>query len=134
VKSAIRVNQRGDTMLIEAILLGTLTATSYRAVPEQTKPECTSRNHCRTANNENVSELGVAVSQDYLDAGTIRYGDCLYIDGVGFRLVNDCLNRRYTKRVDVFVYTRAEEQKFGVRKLKVWLIKASPKTKIAGGK
>ncbi len=110
-------------MIIEAILLGTLTATSYRPTPAQTKPECTSRDHCRTANNENVSELGVAVSQDYLRSGILHFGDCLYIDGVGFRLVNDCLNSRYRKRVDVFVYTLAEERRFGVKHLKVYLVK-----------
>jgi 3D (Asp-Asp-Asp) domain-containing protein len=109
-------------MLIKLIFLGTLVCTSYRAVPAQTKPECVSRNQCRTANNENVSELGVAVSQDYLDSGLIHYGDCLWIDGVGWRLVNDCLNRRYKRRIDVFVYTRKEEQNFGVRKLNVWLV------------
>lgn len=109
-------------MIIEAILLGTLTATSYRPVVQQTKPECTSRDHCHTANDENVSQLGVAVSQDFLDSGALHYGDCLYIDGVGFRLVNDCLNRRHKRSVDVFVYTLAQEKKFGVRHLKVWLV------------
>lgn len=119
-------------MIVKAILLGTLVATSYRAVPEQTKPECTGRHHCETSDGENVSELGVAVSQEYLNSGLIHYGDCLYISGVGFRLVNDCLNSRYTKRIDVFVYTYAEEKAFGVRHLKVWLIKTqSAKTKIA---
>jgi len=118
-------------MIIKALLLGTLIATSYRPVPWQTKPECMSRDHCRTANNENVSELGVAVSQDFLDSGVLHYGDCLYIDGVGFRLVNDCLNRRYTKSVDVFVYTQKEERAFGVRHLKVWLITQPVKTEIA---
>jgi 3D (Asp-Asp-Asp) domain-containing protein len=109
-------------MLIKALLLGALQATAYRPVAWQTKPECTSRDHCRTANNENVSELGVAVSQDFLNSGVLHYGDCLYIDGVGFRLVNDCLNSRYRKSVDIFVYTQAEERKFGVRHLKVWLV------------
>jgi 3D (Asp-Asp-Asp) domain-containing protein len=110
-------------MPIKCVLLGILVATSYRPVPQQTKPECTSRDHCRTANNENVSELGVAVSQDFLDSGVLHYGDCLYIDGLGFRLVNDCLNRRYKKRIDVFVYEKVEEKRFGVRHLKVWLVK-----------
>ncbi len=118
----LKEHMKGGSMLIKLIALGTLVCTSYRAVPEQTKPECTSRNHCRTANNENVSKLGVAVSQDYLDSGLIHYGDCLWIDGVGWRLVNDCLNRRYTHRIDVFVYTYAEEKKFGTRHLKVWLV------------
>ena len=115
-------------MLIEAILLGTLTATSYRAVPAQTKPECTSRDHCRTAIDENVSELGIAVSQDLLASGKVHYRDVLFIDGLGPRIVNDCLNSRIHNSVDVFVYTRAEEKAFGVRHLKVWVL---TKTEIA---
>jgi 3D (Asp-Asp-Asp) domain-containing protein len=118
-------------MQVHLILLGILTCTSYRPVPEQTKPECTSREHCRTANDDNVSELGVAISQDFLDSGIIHYGDCVYIDGFGYRLVNDCMHRRHKKRVDVFVYTYAEEKKFGVRHLKVWLVQPPSKTKIA---
>jgi 3D (Asp-Asp-Asp) domain-containing protein len=118
-------------MTIKAVLLGILICTSYRPTPAQTKPECTSRDHCRTANNENVNELGVAVSQDYLDSGILHYGDCLYIDGVGFRLVNDCLNRRYKKRIDVFVYSLQEEKAFGVRHLRVWVMQPMDQTKIA---
>lgn len=109
-------------MIVKALFLGTLIVTSYRPVAWQTKPECTDRNHCRTANNENVSELGVAVSQDFLSSGLLHYGDCIWIDGVGYRLVNDCLNSRYEKRMDVFVYTRNEEKKFGVKRLKVYRI------------
>ena len=115
-------------MILEAILIGTLTATSYRTTPMQTKPECTSRDHCRTAIDENVSELGVAISQDLLASGTIHYRDVLYIDHVGYRIVNDCLNKRIHNSVDVFVYTRAEEKAFGVRHLKVWVLS---KTEIA---
>lgn len=109
-------------MIIKLILLGTLTATAYQPVSWQTKPECTSRDHCRTAINENVSELGIAVSQDLLASGKVHYRDVLFIDGVGYRIVNDCLNARIHNAVDVFVYTRAEEKTFGVRRLKVWLV------------
>lgn len=118
-------------MLIEAILLGTLTATSYRPVAAQTKPECTSREHCRTAIDENVSELGVAISQDLLASGAVHYRDVVYIDGIGYRIIDDCLNKRIHRSVDVFVYTRAEEKAFGVRHLKVWLITQPTKTEIA---
>jgi 3D (Asp-Asp-Asp) domain-containing protein len=114
-------------MIIKLIFLGVLTATSYRPVPVQTKPECVDRHHCETATGENVSELGVAISQDFIKDGTIHYGDCLYIDGVGFRLVNDCLNSRYNKSVDVFVYTKREEKLFGIRHLKVWLVEQPQK-------
>lgn len=119
-------------MYIKAIFLGVLMATSYRPVPAQTKPTCLDRHHCETANGENVSELGVAVSQDFLDSGQLHFGDCLYIDGVGFRLVNDCLNYRYKKRIDVFVYTKDEEKAFGVRHVKVWIVCKPTSTKIQG--
>ena len=83
---------------------------------------------CRTSIDENVSELGVAISQDLLASGTVHYRDVVYLDGVGFRIVNDCLNKRIHNSVDVFVYTKAEEKKFGVRHLKVWVL---TKTEIA---
>jgi 3D (Asp-Asp-Asp) domain-containing protein len=113
---------RGEAMIIEMVLLGTLTATSYRAVPAQTKPECVNRHNCETSIGENVSELGVAVSQDLLKSGLVHYHDCVYIDGVGFRLVNDCMAARHKKSVDVFVYERNEEKTFGIRHLKVWVL------------
>lgn len=117
-------------MIIEAILLGTLTATSYRATPAQTKPDCKNRHECETSIGENVSELGVAVSPDLLASGRVHYRDCLYISGVGFRIVNDTTNKRLHNHVDVFVYEKAEEKAFGVRHLKVWVL---PKMKIAKG-
>lgn len=109
--------------MAELVLLGTLTATSYRAVPEQTKPECTSRRHCETSIGENVSELGVALSQDLLAGGKVRYRDVVYIDRVGYRIVDDTMHPRIRRAVDIFVYTEAEERAFGVRQLRVWVVR-----------
>ena len=111
-------------MIAKLILLGILTVTAYRLVPEQTKPECVNRSHCTTANGENVSELGVAVSQDFIKSGAIHYGDVLCIDGYGCRIVNDTTNIRHHKCLDLFVYTKNEEHKVGTRHLKVWVLKA----------
>jgi 3D (Asp-Asp-Asp) domain-containing protein len=104
------------------MLLGTMTITSYRAVPMQTKPECTSRYHCETSIGENVSELGCAVSQDLLKSGKVHYRDVLYIEGHGYRIVNDTMALKNHNAVDLFVYTKAEEHKIGVQHRKVWLI------------
>jgi 3D (Asp-Asp-Asp) domain-containing protein len=109
-------------MIIEAILLWTMTITSYRATPAQTKPECKDRHHCETSIGENVSELGVAISPDLLASGRVHYHDCIYISGIGYRIVNDTTNRRLHNHVDVFVYEKVEERAFGVRRLKVWLM------------
>ncbi len=120
-------------MLAEAILISTFTAvTAYRAVPEQTKPTCRGRYECTTSINENVSELGAAVSQDLLASGKVHYRDVLYIDGIGYRIVFDTMHPRIRNAVDLFVYDKAVEKRVGVRHLAVWVIH-NPKPRIAGG-
>lgn len=115
-------------MIIKLILLGTLTVTSYRPVPWQTKPECTSRYHCTTAINDNVTQFGVAVSQDLLKSGEVHYGDVLYIDGVGYRVVNDCMGPAASRQIDLLVFTKAEEKKIGTRHYRVYVLKERPVT------
>lgn len=110
-------------MLFEAILIGTMTLTSYRATPAQTKPSCRSNHECTTSIGENVSELGAAASQDLLKSGKLHYRDSVYIEGVGFRIINDCTHARLRNTIDVFVYTKAQEKAFGVRKLRVWRVR-----------
>lgn len=113
-------------VIAKLILLGTLTVTSYRAVPEQTKAACVDRHHCETANGENVSELGAAISQDLLAAGKVKFGDCLYIPGFGYRILNDAMHPRIHNGVDLFVYTLAEERRVGTRHLKIYKVEVKP--------
>lgn len=113
-------------MIIKVLLLGVLTVTSYRPIPAQTKPTCLDRHYCETSIGENVSEMGVAISQDLLESGTVHYGDCLYVPGIGYRIVNDTMARRNRKAVDIFVYTKNEERKIGVRHLEIYLMKGGP--------
>lgn len=108
--------------MAKMILLGILTVTAYQPRPEQTKPACKNRHFCETSIGDNVSETGIAVSQDLLRSGAVHYGDCLYVPGIGYRVVNDCMAGRITKGVDILVFTRAEEKKIGVRHLKVYKV------------
>src|ERR1700676_1404649 len=112
-------------MIVKVILLGTLLATSYRPVAWQTSPGCTDRQHCVTAIGENVSELGVAVSRDLLQSGEVHYGDLLWIDRVGWRIVNDTMGPKARQAIDVFVYTYKEEKSFGIKHLKVYRIEVT---------
>lgn len=114
-------------MVIETLLLGVLTVTSYRAVPEQTKPDCRGRYECTTSVGDNVSEAGVAVSQDLLKAGIVSYGDIVCVDLFGCRVVNDCMASRHHKHLDLFVYTKQEEKHIGTRHLQAWVIRAPRK-------
>lgn len=108
-------------MIAKAILLGILTITSYRPVPEQTKPECQGRFHCTTAIDDGITMYGVAVSQDLLKSGEVHYGDILWIDGYGYRVVNDCMGPKARRAIDLMVFTRNEEKAVGVRHKKVYV-------------
>ncbi len=107
-------------MMIEALLIGTMTITSYRAVPEQTKPECHNRHTCTTSIDDGLTMYGCAASQDLLKSGRVHYGDVLYIPGFGYRVINDTMHPRHKNSVDLFVFTREDEKKVGVRHLQVY--------------
>lgn len=109
-------------MIAKAILLGILTVTSYRPVPEQTKPECTSRFHCTTSIDDGITKTGVAVSQDMLRDGRVHYGDVLWVEGYGYRTVNDCMGPHNRNAIDLMVFTRDEEKAIGVRHKKVFVL------------
>ncbi len=109
-------------MIIKLILLGSLQVTSYRAVPEQTKPECRDRWHCTTSIDDGITKYGVAVSQDLLKSGEVHYGDILYIEGFGYRVTNDCMGPRAHRAIDLLVFTYNEEKTIGVRHLQVYVV------------
>lgn len=100
-------------LVLIAVLIGNLTVTSYRSVPNQTDDT-----PFHTATGERVSVRGCAVSRDLLKrwGGPLDYGDLLYIDGVGFRFVNDCMAMRHKNAVDIWVETLTDEKRIGVRK------------------
>lgn len=106
-------------LLLAAVLIGNLQVTSYRSVPSQTDD---SPNY--TSIGEHVHAHGVAVSRDLLKrwGGPLNYGDLVYIEGYGFKIVNDCMGEKNKQAVDIWVATHAEEKKVGVRHGKVWLI------------
>lgn len=109
-------------MIAKAILLGILTVTSYRPIPEQTKPECRGRFHCTTAIDDGITRFGVAVSQDLLKSGEVHYGDVLWVDGYGYRVINDCMGPKARRAIDLMVFTRDEEKAVGVRHQKVSVV------------
>lgn len=104
-------------MIFKAILLGVLTVTSYRPVASQTDSSPT-----WTSIGDRTTKFGCAVSQDLLKSGAVHYGDVLYIEGYGKRVVNDTMNKRHTNHVDLLVFTHGEEKVIGTRHLKVYLI------------
>lgn len=113
-----------NEILLAMSLLGSMTVTSYRSVPAQTdsSPYVTSI-------GEKVNKSGVAVSQDLLKRGVVKYGDILYIEGYGLKVVNDTMNPRHTNHCDIWVATYAEEKKIGTRKLLIYKVKGAKSEK-----
>ena len=109
-------------------LIGQLQTTAYRSVPSQTDDS-----PFTTSIGERVHPHGIAVSQDLLkkNGGPLDYGDLIYVENLGFKIVNDCMANRHRRRADVWVPNYASEkafdEKFKGRRLKVFLVKEKQK-------
>lgn len=103
-------------------LVGTLNVTSYRSTPTQ----CDLTPY-HTSTGERVCQDGVAVSQDLLRSGKVKYGDWVWVESIGLKRVKDTMNHRHKNHIDIWVKTLKEEKefhrKYKGRKLKVYLIK-----------
>lgn len=115
-------------LLIAAIFLSNMQVTAY-----QPKAEYTDSSPCITANGKPVHMDGVAISRDLhvRYGGALDFGDAVFIEGIGIKIVNDVMHSRFRNSIDVFVWTEKEETKiwkmFGLRKQKVWKIKTQEK-------
>lgn len=133
-------------LILIAAYIGNMVVTSYEPRKEQT--DSTPFN---TSTGERVRSGGVAISRDLLcgacrklhhrclrpdNLSKLHYGDWLYIEGYGYRQINDVMGAYTTQRVhgkkvripikrhiDIFVWTWKEEhavqvQTRGIYKLK----------------
>lgn len=120
-------------VIIIGVLIGSLQITSYRSVPEQTDDS-----PFITSTGERVCKDGVAVSQDLLKSKRIKYGDWLYIEGIGFKRINDTMHPRHKNHIDVWVATLQDEKefhkKFKGKTVKVWIVKVQEETPNERGK
>lgn len=105
-------------MTVELVFLAVVTLTSYQPIPAQTDDSPT-----WTANGDRTTKYGIAVSQDLLNEKGLHYGDIVYVEHFGYRVVNDCMNKRHTKSADLLVFTHAEEKRIGTRHLKLWKVR-----------
>lgn len=121
-------------MILELAFIGLLQITSYRSVESQTDSS-----PFYTSIGEKVHKYGVAVSRDLLcplvkdknklhkrdkcaHKNRLHYGDWIYVEGFGLRVVNDTMHPRHRRHIDLWVATHAEEKAIQVRKGEVWLV------------
>ncbi len=104
-------------MIAKLVLLGVLTVTSYRPIASQTD-----KSPSWTSIGDRTTKFGCAVSQDLLKSGAVHYGDIVYIEGYGYRVVNDTMHSRHKWHIDLLVFTHDEEKAIGTRHLKAYII------------
>lgn len=126
-------------MVLTLLLIGTLQVTSYRSVKNQTDST-----PFTTSTGERVHPYGVAVSEDLLCPhaygkhkvhkkvdcpyyNRIHYGDWLYVEGYGLKVVNDVMNPRHKQSIDLWVRTLAQEKAVGVKRLEVYVVSSEVK-------
>ena len=109
-----------NSLFLAAILIGTVQVTSYRSLKEQTDAT-----PYITASGDHVHRNGVALSRDLLVrfGGVVNYGDIVYVENYGFKVVTDTMNKRHKKHCDLWVATEEEEKAVGWRVGRLWLIK-----------
>jgi 3D (Asp-Asp-Asp) domain-containing protein len=108
--------------MLKIILIGILQVTSYQPVPQQTRAGCNGIHDCFTSVGDVPTKFGAAASQDLLANGTLHYGDPIYVQGIGWRIINDTMNPRHRNAIDVMVWTRGDEHAIGVRHARVYTV------------
>lgn len=70
-----------------------------------------------TASGKPVKE-GVTAAANWLPFGTR-----VYVEGVGWRTIQDRMSKRFNERLDIYFNSHAKAKQFGIRTNKVWILK-----------
>lgn len=63
----------------------------------------------------------IAVSRDLFDQGWV-FGRKVRIEGVGIFEINDLMNKRFTQRIDIFMWDEHQARQFGKKNIKAALL------------
>ena len=63
----------------------------------------------------------IAVSRDLFNQGWV-FGRKVRIEGLGIFEINDLMNKRFTQRVDIFMWDEGQARQFGKKNIKVALL------------
>ena len=63
----------------------------------------------------------IAVSRDLFDQGWV-FGRKVRIEGIGIFEINDLMNKRFTQRIDIFMWDEGQARQFGKKNIKAALL------------
>lgn len=105
------------------VFLATVTLTSYQPRPEQTRPGCQGIHNCFTSVGDIPTKYGAAASPDLLKSGALHYGDAIYVENYGWRIINDVMAKKNHNAIDLMVWSYQEEHSVGVQHRRIWTVK-----------
>ncbi|QGY39732.1 hypothetical protein GM415_06235 [Pseudodesulfovibrio cashew] len=94
----------------------TVTVTAYNPAVDQTDSD-----PLIAASMRKVRQGTIAVSRDLFDQGWV-FGRKVRIEGLGIFEINDLMNKRYTQRIDIFMWDEDQARQFGKKNIKAALL------------
>ncbi|MBC17722.1 conserved protein of unknown function [Pseudodesulfovibrio profundus] len=94
----------------------TVTVTAYNPTTDQTDSD-----PLIAASMRKVRLGTIAVSRDLFDQGWV-FGRKVRIEGLGIFEINDLMNKRFTRRIDIFMWDENQARQFGKKNVKVALL------------
>jgi 3D (Asp-Asp-Asp) domain-containing protein len=107
---------QGRLRHLEATRSVQVTVTAYTACPTETNND-----PGRTASMVKPRPGIIAVSRDLFDAGW-TFGSKVYLEGIGIYEIQDLMNQRFEKRLDVFIGSKKQAKQFGIKQTKALLL------------
>ena len=94
----------------------TVTVTAYNPTTDQCDED-----PLIAASMRKVRSGTIAVSRDLFDQGWV-FGRKVRIEGLGIFEINDLMNKRYTQRIDIFMWDEGQAKEFGRKSAKAALL------------
>lgn len=94
----------------------TVTVTAYNPTTRQCDDD-----PLIAASMRKVRSGTIAVSRDLFDQGWV-FGRKVRIEGYGIFEINDLMNKRFTQRIDIFMWDESEARQFGKKNIKAALL------------
>ncbi|AMK10406.1 MAG: 3D domain-containing protein [Pseudodesulfovibrio sp.] len=94
----------------------TVTVTAYNPTTDQCDDD-----PLIAASMRKVRSGTIAVSRDLFDQGWV-FGRKVRIEGLGIFEINDLMNKRFTQRIDIFMWDESEARQFGSKNIKAALL------------
>lgn len=94
----------------------TVTVTAYNPTTDQCDDD-----PLIAASMRKVRQGTIAVSRDLFDQGWV-FGRKVRIEGLGIFEINDLMNKRFTQRIDIFMWDENEARQFGKKNIRAALL------------